>query len=62
MILCITGWFDKCDESGYKTGHKEFIASHGICLKSGNLIILPQEHPDFLGAKFDEEYGEYIIK
>lgn len=61
MIICICGHFDIYDNKGVKTGRKEFVVSHGID-DNGKLVILPQEHPESLGAKYDADIGEYVIK
>jgi hypothetical protein len=50
MILLITGNFDTYDEYGIKNG-TEFVVSHGINIKTGHNVVLPNEHPKDLGAK-----------
>lgn len=61
MILLVTGWFDKLDRMGYKTGEKEFLVSHGVDLDTDKIVITPNEPPLQLGAKFDEELREWVI-
>lgn len=62
MIICITGWFDKYDHNGIKTGQKEFIVSHGIDMNTGRTVILPCEHPSKLGANLHPTYNEYVLE
>jgi hypothetical protein len=61
MIICVTGWFKKYDRDGVYTGKREFVVSHGIDFETDEHVILPCEHPDVLGAKYDTEIGEYVI-
>lgn len=61
MILLVTGWFDKLDRFGYKTGEKEFLVSHGVDLDMDKIVITPNEPPESLGATFSSELGEWII-
>lgn len=61
-IICITGWFDKLDKQGYKTGDKEFLVSHGIEEHTDKIVILPCEHPNILGAIYDKKLCEYVIE
>ncbi len=63
-IIVITHWdFEDYDKNGIPTSNKkcEFI-SHGIDLKTDNVVILPQEkvrNCDYI--KLDKEYG-WVIK
>ena len=50
MVIVIAGLFEKEGKNGIKTGHKKYVASHGYDLDSGNLVVLPPEHPTKLGA------------
>ena len=43
-------------------GRMEQIVSHGIDLKTNRTLALPQEHPRLLGAVFDTNLGEYVIR
>ena len=61
-IICITGWFKKYDKYGFPTSDKEFLVSHGINEDDDSIVVLPNEHPECLGAKFDKTLGEYVIE
>lgn len=50
-----------CEERNPKTGRKEVIVSHGIDEDTLNTVILPQVPVKELGAKFDNERGEYVL-
>lgn len=56
MILVITET-EKNDWGNYST-----FASHGIDLSTGQVIILPQISPEALGAEYDYNVGEYVIR
>jgi hypothetical protein len=60
-IICITGEFSVYDRNGIDTERKEFVVSHGINEKTGEMVILPCEPPLNLGAKFDNEIYEWVI-
>lgn len=49
-------------EYNKKTCKKELIASHGVDIDTGKNVILSQDHPSLLGAKFSDAYGEWIIE
>lgn len=58
-IICITGLFPI-----YRKGihiRDEFVVSHGICEETFRNIILPNDSPQSLGAKFDSDIGEWVI-
>jgi hypothetical protein len=57
MIIVIT-----TREKNPKTGRIEIIVSHGV--ESGSLknIVLPNETPASIGAVYDSDLGEYILK
>jgi len=61
-IICITGYYDKCDVNGIPTGRKELLVSHGINADTDSVVILPQIHPHSLGAVFNPVIGEYVIE
>jgi hypothetical protein len=61
MIVLVTGYFRKYDNSGRPTGNREFGVSHGIDMDTMENVVLPQLHPRQLGARFDYELGEWII-
>jgi len=56
MIIVIT-----YTELSKRTGLKEVIASHGVDIDTGKLIILPQESTQQIGARFDANIGEYVL-
>lgn len=60
-ILVIANWEKEKDKYGYPTGRTLLIASHGFDLSTDQAVVLPGEHPSALGAKFDENYQEWII-
>ena len=58
-IVVICGLFEKEDSLGYPTGEKEF---YGIDMNTDQIVILPPvSHPELLGAKFDQQLGEWAI-
>ena len=62
-IVVICGFFEKEDGFGYLTGEKEFGVSHGIDMNTDQIVILPPvSHPELLGAKFDQQFGEWVIQ
>ncbi|GEM_PF-2712723 len=61
-IIVICGYFQKEDRFGYLTGEKEFGVSHGVDMITGQYVVLPWvSHPELLGAKFDQNIGEWVI-
>ena len=56
MILVITNT-EKNDWGIYDT-----FVSHGIDLNTGQVVILPQEAPEYVGAEYDYSIGEYVIR
>ena len=61
-IVVICGFFEKEDGFGYPTGEKEFGVSHGIDMNTDQIVILPSvSRPELLGAKFDQQLGEWVI-
>ena len=62
MILLVTGWFDKTDQYGRRTGEKEFLVSHGIDLNTDQTVITSCDPPSRIpGARFDNNYQEWVI-
>lgn len=61
MIICVTAWFDKYDKFGYRTGEKEFLVSHGVDSETDENIILPFQHPEEIGAKYNYDIGEWVL-
>ncbi len=57
MIIVIT-----TREKNPKTGRIETIVSHGV--ESGSLrnVVLPNETPESIGAKFCPAIGEYVLE
>lgn len=49
-------------ERNAKTGRIEEIVSHGIDPETNKDIILPSEPPHALGAVFDHDIREYVIR
>lgn len=44
------------------TGNYREIVSHGIDLDNeDSIVVLPQEPPDWVGAIFNNEVGEYVL-
>ena len=61
-IIVICGYFQKEDRFGYLTGEKEFGVSHGVDMTTDESVVLPcVSHPELLGAKFDQQLGEWVI-
>lgn len=56
-IIVIASW-----EINEKTKRKELLASHGINADTDEVVVLPVEHPESLGAQFDPNIGEYVIR
>lgn len=61
MIIVIADVWDVTDHLNIPTGKKELLVSHGYDTYTGKTIILPQEHPRHIGAKFDMEMGEWVM-
>jgi hypothetical protein len=61
MIVLVTGWFKVYDRHGIPTGEKEFGTSHGVDINTGKQVITSTEHPQMLGATFDQEMMEWVI-
>jgi hypothetical protein len=57
LIIVIT-----IKEKNPRTGREELIASHGVDAVTGKNVILSCEHPEKLGAVYDDEIGEYVIR
>lgn len=56
MILIIT-----TTERNRLTGFPRLIVSHGIDLETDLTVILPNVHPEEIGAKIDLNTGEYVL-
>jgi hypothetical protein len=62
MIILVTGEFDIYDKDGTPTGKKEFVVSHGVNLKTGEIITMPQVPPlEIEGAYYDSEIDELVL-
>lgn len=48
-------------ERNPKTGRLEKIVYHGVN-ENGETIIMPNEPPDVVGAVYDPDIGEYVIR
>jgi hypothetical protein len=44
------------------TENNKLIASYGVNSKTMENICLPPEHPSFLGAIYDHNINEWVIK
>lgn len=44
-----------------KSTVKETFINYGIDMETDRHIVLPTGYPSEVGAKFDSDYGEYII-
>jgi hypothetical protein len=60
-IICITGNFPII-KNGYITQLTEFVVSHGVDEDTFENVCLPCEHPKNLGAKFDQNIGEWVLE
>ena len=61
MIILVTGWFDKYDHNGHRTGEQEFVASHGYDTETDRNVIVSCDHPSKLGAVFYPSLQEWVI-
>jgi hypothetical protein len=48
-------------EKNKRTGEEELVVSHGIDLETEKTIITSNEPPQFMGAKFDHDMGEWVL-
>jgi hypothetical protein len=44
------------------SGRGREVVSHGIEHDTGHSVVLPNVHPNEVGAEFDPRFGEYIIR
>lgn len=49
------------EETCPKTGHKKNVVSHGVDIETGRDVVLPQVDIREIGAKFDDDMGEYVL-
>lgn len=61
-IICITGEYPVYDKSGNATDRKELLVSHGINEDTDEHITLPWLPPQWIGAVWDVELQEWILK
>jgi hypothetical protein len=61
MIVIVADWFP-IYKNGIPTGQKEYVASHGVDIDTGRNIIVSADHPSKLGARFNEDLGEWVIE
>ena len=45
-----------------RNGHKNLVADYGVNDETGRNVVLPPEHPRDLGAKYDPNMGEWVIR
>lgn len=48
-------------EHDEKTKRQKLVVSHGVDMLTGKTVILPCDHPQELGARFDPDIREYVI-
>lgn len=56
-IICICEKYEIEDRD-----RSELLVSYGIDENTEKIIVLQNEHPSKLGAKFDHTLGEYVIQ
>jgi hypothetical protein len=44
-----------------KAGFMQLVSSHGIDLASGREFVVSQDDPRRLGARFDADFGEWVL-
>lgn len=49
-------------EEDPKTGRSGQVVSHGVDTETGQNVILPCESPERVGAEWDAQIGEYVIR
>lgn len=49
------------NEISERTNKRELIVSHGIDEYTGKAVILPNVHPNDIGAIYNDYYGEYVL-
>lgn len=49
-------------EKNKRTGRKEQVVSHGVVVETGEVVVLPPVAPEEVGAVFDAQIGEYILR
>lgn len=60
MIILVTFMEKEEDATGYPTGKTRLIVSHGID-ENMKTVILPQEHPTTLGARWSRTFNEWVL-
>ena len=48
-------------ERNLRTGRLETLVSHGVDLSTDRVVTLPPESPAALGARFDQNSGEWVL-
>jgi hypothetical protein len=61
-IILICNYFPILDIRGYPTGRKELVVDRAFDSATGKQITVPSVHPSELGAVFDAELGEWVIR
>ncbi|CAB3737669.1 hypothetical protein LMG22037_06169 [Paraburkholderia phenoliruptrix] len=49
-------------EEDPKTGKSQQVVSHGVDTDTGKNIILPCDSPASVGAEWDSQIGEYVLR
>lgn len=49
-------------ERNPKTGRVEEVVSHGIDYTTGRTVVLSSDSPKLIGATFDADIGEYVLR
>jgi len=60
MIIVYT--FKQKPESPYFNQKEQVLADFGVDTDTDQMVILPQDPPCELGAVYDFDIGEYVIK
>ena len=61
-IICIAKEFPVYDLNGYPTGKKKFLTDYAFNEDTGKAVVVQTVHPLELGAKFDNEIGEWVLE
>lgn len=51
-----------CQSKNEKTGRMETLVSHGVNVDTGENVTLPWVPVSEIGATYNEEMGEYVLK
>lgn len=50
------------EERNARSGRMEKVVSHGVDMATGKIIIMSCGSPESVGASFDPDIGEYVIR